>query len=397
MFEIRTVHDDEYEALARAISLGFGSGWDESLTAMWRRPLEQDRTIAVLEDGQIVGGASAYTQTMTVPGGELPTASLDNVSVQPTHRRMGGLAGMMERLLSDMHERGEPLSSLSASETTIYGRYGYGIGTLAENWSIEQRHPAFRRPVEYPGRLRFLTKEEAREAIPGIVERACSSRPGYTGTNDGLWDWIFADPESWRRGASAMLYVVYEEDGRGDGYVAYRLKDRKVVVNKLISATDDAHAALWGYCFGVDLVTGVEAGARPVDDPLPWMLADPRVLKRSVHDQMWLRLVDVRAALAGRRYSEEGRLVFDVKDESCPWNQGRLELEGGADGAQCKASDASPDLGLRSSTLSTAYLGAVPMSTLARAGMVEEYTAGALARADRMFSTSVRPWWPISI
>jgi predicted acetyltransferase len=127
------------------------------------------------------------------------------------------------------------------------------------------------------------------------------------------------------------------------------------------------------------------------------MLADPRVLKRSTEDQMWLRLVDVKAALSGRRYSEEGSLVFDVKDESCPWNQGRLGLNGGPDGADCKASDASPDLGLRSSTLSTAYLGAVPMTTLARAGLVEEHTAGALARADRMFSTTVPPWWPISI
>ena len=397
MFEIRPVHDDEYEALARAMSLGFGPGWSESITAMWRRPLEPDRTIAVLEDGQIVGGAAAYSLTMTVPGGELPTSALDNVSVQPTHRRMGGLKGMMEHLLSDMHERGEPLSSLRASETTIYGRYGYGVATLAEHWSIEGRHPAFRRPVEYPGRLRFLTKEEARQAIPGIVERACSSRPGYTNTKDGLWDAIFADPELWRRGASAMLYVVYEEDGRSDGYVAYRLKDGKVVVDKLISATDDAHAALWGYCFGVDLMTGVEAGSRPVDDPLPWMLADRRVLKRSVQDQMWLRLVDVRAALAGRRYSEEGRLVLDVKDESCPWNQRRLELDGGPDGAECKASSAAPDLSLQASTLSTAYLGAVPMSTLAHAGMVEEYTAGALARADRMLSTEVQPWWPISI
>ena len=379
------------------MSLGFGAGWSESVTDLWKRPLEQDRTIAVLEDGQIVGGAAAYSLTMTVPGGELPTSALDNVSVQPTHRRMGGLTGMMEHLLSDMHERGEPLSALGASETTIYGRYGYGIGTMSERWSIEGSHPAFRRPVEYPGRLRFLTKEEAREAIPGIVERACSSRPGYTNTSDGLWDFYFADPEDSRRGASAMLYVVYEVDGRGDGYVAYRLKDRKVVVDKLISATDDAHAALWGYCFGVDLMTGVEAGSRPVDDPLPWMLADPRVLKRSIHDQMWLRLVDVRAALAGRRYSEDGRLVIDVKDESCPWNQRRFELDGGPDGAECKVSGASPDLGLRASTLSTAYLGAVPMSTLAHAGMVEEYTAGALARADRMLSTEVQPWWPISI
>jgi len=191
--------------------------------------------------------------------------------------------------------------------------------------------------------------------------------------------------------------VVHEADGHADGYAAYRIRERKVVVNKLISATDEAYTALWGYCFGVDLMTGVEARGRPVDDPLPWMLADPRQLKRSVHDQMWLRLVDVMAALSGRGYSEEGRLVIEVKDESCPWNQGRLELEGGRDGAECKATTAAPDLGLRASTLSTAYLGAVPMTTLARAGLVEEYTAGALARADRMLSTSVQPWWPISI
>ena len=397
MFEIRPIHDNEYAALARVTALGFGSHANESLLPVWKLPLEPDRTIAALEDGQIVGGAASYSQTMTVPGGELRAASLDNVAVQPTHRRKGALAGMMEHLLRDMHERDEPLSALSASETTIYGRYGYGIATSSENWSIEGAHAAFRLPAEQPGKLRFLSKEEARGVVPDIVDRSYSMRPGYTSTTDGLWDLFLVDAEPWRGGASAMSHVAYEVEGRVDGYVGYRVKDRKVRVSGLFSATDEAHRTLWEFCFGVDLMTGVEASGRPVDDPLPWMLADPRKLKRTTQDQMWLRLVDVRAALSGRRYAEEGRLVIEVMDGACQWNQGRLELEAGPDDAACKDSSAPPDLVLDAADLASVYLGAVPMSTLARSGRVEECTAGALARADRMFSSPVQPWWPISI
>ena len=181
-----------------------------------------------------------------------------------------------------------------------------------------------------------------------------------------------------------------------DGYVSYRVKERVLTVHELMAVTTEARAALWRFCFDMDIMRSTEAYARPVDDPLPWMLADPRRLERTVGDNIWLRLVDVRAALAARRYMQSDRLVIEVPDEFCPWNEGRYELEGGPEGAECRASTSSPDLALSVADLAAGYLGSVRFTTLARAGRVDERTPGALERADAMFSSARQLWTPFT-
>jgi len=111
-----------------------------------------------------------------------------------------------------------------------------------------------------------------------------------------------------------------------------------------------------------------------------------------VADWLWVRLVDVPAALAARRYGAEGRVTVEVADTFCPQNEGRYQLEGGPAGAGCNPTTAASDLALSVADLGAAYLGGVRFSTLARAGRVEELTAGALARADAMFASEPLTW-----
>ena len=113
-----------------------------------------------------------------------------------------------------------------------------------------------------------------------------------------------------------------------------------------------------------------------------------------MRDDLWLRLVDVREALARRAYSNEGRLVLEISDAFCPWNEGRYALEGGPDGADCKPTDSEPDLVLSAGDLAAGYLGAISFTNLRNAGRVEERKKGALEAADAMFRASQAPWWP---
>jgi predicted acetyltransferase len=389
--EIRVIAPDEYAEFMTAAARGFAWHWDEA-TAEQAKP-DQDRSLAVFEDGKIVGTAHAFGCRMNIPGGDAATAGIDDVAVLPTHRRRGIMRMMMARQLEDFRERGEPFAALYATESLIYGRYGYGIGALEEDWSIDTRHSAYGQPFEHNGQLSFVEPDAVPDICPPILERALKDRPGSVPPTQHRWHRIAGGREG-QMDYAKYFHVRYEEDGRTEGYARYTIDEGEVTVDYggLIWATPSAHAALWRFCFDIDLTWKVKAGGLPVDDPLPWMLADTRRLSRNTHDALWIRLVDVQASLAARTYSAPGSLVIEVADPFCPWNEGRYELEAGPDGATCARTSKSPDLALNAGDLASAYLGTVPFTLLARAGRVEELAGGSQARADEMFATDLKPW-----
>ena len=213
----------------------------------------------------------------------------------------------------------------------------------------------------------------------------------------------FHHDASHRRGnTSDPFFAIYETNDGAKGTVSYTIKDKweydgpaqELDIDELLWTSEDAYAALWRYCFDVDLVRTVEGWKRPLDEPLLNMLLEPRALRFNYRDGTWLRLIDVAKALEARRYSHEGSITLEVRDDFAPWNDGTYELEGGPDGATCRPSDGSPDLSLRVEDVAASYLGAVSFRALAAAGRVTERNPGTLQTADAMFSSAVSPWCP---
>ena len=393
MLELRTVTNDEFGQWVRVEARAYGNRLTVDPEVL-RPHFDLDRSIAVLDQGNIVGGAHSHHLEMSIPGATAVVAGVANIAVQPTHRRRGIMTTMMQHQLKDIHRRGEPLAGLFASESVIYGRFGYGIGSLREEWSVERQHNGYARPYECPGSFAFIDPADIGKVLPEVFRRSTLDRPGVFQKSPHLWEREAQAPEHRQGGRGGLFYVGYFDGGKMEGYAKYRTSGNTVIINELMATTRAAYTALWRFCFDTDLVTCAEAERRPVDDPLPWLLADPRRLQRGTRDGLWLRLVDVNAALPLRRYLESGNLVLEVRDEVCPWNAGRFELEGDSEGAACRATDSAPDLTITVSALASTYLGAVTFSTLAQAGLVDEHTPGSLLRADRMFAVHQKPWTP---
>ncbi len=393
MLEMRAVTADEFVQWLRAEARAHGNRLDHDPEVL-RPHFDLERSIAVFDRGNIVGGAHSHRLEMSIPGASAVVAGVANIAVQPTHRRQGVMSRMMHHQLEDIHQRGEPLAALFASESVIYGRFGYGIGSLHERWLIDRQYNGYARPYESNGRIVFVDPLDIVKELPEVFRRSTADRPGVFQRALHHWERDSQAPEHRQGGQGGLFYAAYEDAGRLDGYVTYRISGTTLVVNELMAATKEANAALWRYCFDVDRITSTEALKRPVDDPLPWMLADPRRLQRSTRDGLWVRLIDVSASLALRHYMQSDRLVLEVRDDLCPWNNGRFELEGSTEGATCHASSSSPDLVLSVASLASAYLGAVSFTTLSQAGRIDECTPGALARADHMFAVQYQPWTP---
>ena len=395
MAELRTVHPDEFVQWLSAESRAHGNRFNHDPEEL-RPHFDLDRSIAVFDQGDIVGGSHSHRVEMSVPGASAFIAGVSNVAVQPTHRRQGVMTQMMHHQIKDVHERGEPLAALFATESLIYGRFGYGVGSFYERWLIDRQHNGYAQKYESPGRMVFVDPVDIPKELPEVFRRSTLDRPAMFQRPLHHWERDSRAPEHSQGGPGGLFYAAYEDGGRLDGYAKYRISGSVLSVNELMAATKEANTALWRFCFDTDLVTSTEALKRPVDDPLPWMLADPRRLQRSARDGVWVRMVDVAAALELRRYMESGRVVLEVRDELCPWNDGRFDLEGSPEEAVCRASESSPDLVIPVSALASAYMGAVSFSTLAQAGLVEERTPGALLRADSMFAVQYQPWTPIN-
>ena len=396
--QIRPVAKDEFEEWSRAEARAFGFHADDEYVERSRWMAELDRTFAAFADGKIVGTATTRSAALTTPGGEAALGFVDDVAVLPTHRRRGVMTRVMQAQLRQMRERGEPFAALSASESSIYERIGYGIATWADSWTIGRPHTAFKIEPNGGGNFQFISADEARAEWPKLHARVAPNIPGMVRYPPGYWKAMLRDAPGQRRGMSEFFHVAYLRGGKISGLASYRMSERPgiertVSVVFILGEDPEVEAELWRFCFSIDLVTEIRAFNRPTDDPIPWRLEDPRRLERRTHDHMWLRLVDVPAALESRRYDAEGEITIRVHDNFCDWNDGIYRLQARPDGASCYRANSAPEIELSAAELAAAYLGANSFDRLARAGRVRELAPGAVKRVDMLFRAERQPLW----
>ena len=401
-FEIRTIDKKEITGFVRTIEAAFGSEMRASDIPSFERKIDITRLHAAFDGDEIVGTAGVYPFTFTIPGNVIDAAGVTMVGVLPSHRRKGILRGLMETQMNDARERGEHIAVLWASEESIYQRFGYGYASPQGRIDIERERATFLDDPGPSGKVRMIQADERLKVIPPIYEQIRKDRPGMYERSKTWWEFhSLFDPEHMRHGASAHFSAVVDIDGKPAAYVVYRIRSKwlddgtpgsTVEVGEILATSPGSEREIWRFVFGIDLVTRITANYLPADWPLLLMVNEPRRLRFSLSESLWLRVVDIEGALAQRAYAADDTLVFEVTDGFCPWNEGRWKLDTGS--GSIERTDADPDLSLKINDLAGPYLGGFTFSKLARAGRVEELKPGSLERADRAFATDRAPWCP---
>jgi predicted acetyltransferase len=330
-----------------------------------------------------------------VPGATLPAAHVTMVGVSPTARRQGVLTAMMRQQLADVRAVGEPVAVLWASEGRIYQRFGYGLAARRMLLSVDTREVRLNATAAVEGELRTAPAAEVRDELIKVYDQQVAHRTGWSARADQNWDHRLADPESRRSGASTLKAVLHEGPGGVDGYAVYRIKAEwvdqgpagEVRIEEIVAATPAAYLALWRFLLTVDLTrrTSLSPGTA-VDEPLLHLVNEPRRLDAKIADALWLRIVDLPAALAARQYAADIDLVLDVTDELLTDNAGRWRLRATALGdATCERTAEEADLACDVKALGAAYLGDQVLGGLAAAGQVRELRPGAVARVSAAF------------
>lgn len=382
---IRTATDGDWPAIAVLAGTAFGWSADPAAFTPWRTLLATDGAVVVCDGDQLVGHAMYLDLRLTVPGGAvLPAAGVSLVAVAPTHRRRGILRAMYDELHRRIADRGYPIAVLNASEGGIYGRFGYGPATVDHQLTIDRRFARFHADAPDPGGVRLSKPAEQRDEVAAIYDRWRRQVPGGLLRPLPLWDELLADRPDSRRGGTEWFGLLHR-----DGYALYRVhgdEPKTVRVGEFRAATTDAHIALWRALLGLDLMARVVIASHP-DDSLPYLLTDTRLVRTTdSHDGLWLRMMDVPAALRARSYAAELSVVLQVADQFRS-DGGRFALEIRGGNVECARTDAPADIEMDLDVLGSLYLGAHRAVTLAKANRLRGKDIELIGRLDAAFAT----------
>ncbi len=368
-----------------------------------------------------VATVSSWPAELTVsPGRTVSAWAISSVTVAPTHRRRGIARALVEGELRTAAAMGHSLAAITVSESTIYERFGFGAAAFGANWTIDTRRTGWAGHTA-PGRLHFVVAAQSRDELCAVFDRARLDVPGELQVWDGLWDTVLGlapdllDTEARgtaERGRSLRVVRYDDESAVAQGFVIYSVSGgdpdfsaHHVDLRYLLAATDDAYLALWRFIVEMDLVTLVKATLLSVDEPLAWQLSDPRAATVTRDSHLWLRIVDVVAALEARQFgtaqlgaaraANAVTIGLEVSDP-LDFTTGRylLEVDEFSAGKVSRVNEFPTDaaaLTLGITELSSIYLGGVSAATLVRAGRVQEHRVGDAVAIDQLFRSPRAP------
>jgi predicted acetyltransferase len=397
--DIRAIRPDEFEEFRRTMGLVFGFDPPNGDNRVLRL-LPLDRTRCGFDGGTMVSTSGAYSLEMTVPGGKVACGGTTAVVVAPTHRRQGVLRQMMRAHIDDVKDHGEPIAALWASDSAIYGRFGFGCASICYDIEIEPDHATLSRLAPRPGPARIIDRAEALDVVPPLYDRLRMEIPGFFARSRQWWeDRSFWDRESTSDTTKLRFAVVDGEDGPA-GFASFRTKAHwdeghgsgKVIIQDLFATTPEAWAGIWSIVANQDLLARVETGLRPPWDPIFDMLAGTRRALSFRYDALWVRIMDLPAALTARSYSAPIDVVLGIEDPIGDLT-GSYRLRADLDGADCAPTNQEPSVQLDLEDLSAAYMGRPRFRRWARAGRLSGATE-ALAAMDAAFAWDPEPWCP---
>lgn len=331
-------------------------------------------------------------------GRQLRTHMVTAVTVRGTHRRQGLLRRMMTEDLAAAKADGLAMAALTASEGSIYGRFGYGVATFERSVKVDTG-PRFRLRHQPLGTVENADRKVLLELAPEVFGRVHRHTPGSIVRQDAYRQNVSGTlGRDGSEDEAIRCALHYDAAGTVDGYVSYKFagwdtKPYTMEIVDLVAATDAAYLELWQFLGSIDLVDRISWQDAPADDPLTWALEDPRCIESSDHrDMLWLRILDTATALAARHYSADGSLVLEVRD-ALGFAGGTfiLGVSGGEANVTAAPADAEPELSLDIADLGSVYLGAVCPVTLKAAGRITEHAPGAALKARLMFAVERSP------
>ncbi|MFI6130797.1 GNAT family N-acetyltransferase [Micromonospora sp. NPDC051141] len=356
--------------------------------------LEPGRFIGAFHDGRVVGCLDSYRSWLTVPGGaRIPSSAMTHLGVLPTHTRQGIMRELAVRQFTDSLRRGEIVGAMCPAEAHLHEKFGWAPATSAVSARLHRSGARLRAPDHGRHEIRLVDQPDARNVLSAIYEPI-------------RWNGSIKRPDGWwllhhlAQAAEPIkpYRAVHGRPGAEDGFVDYRPTnpdewmhgyERRIVVDDFVALSRDAYHGLLQHLLSLDLVNLIDFHSLPADDPLPELFTDRRVVRDvQLRDELWIRLLDVAAALSARTFRPTGSVVLEVLDPLFDFNNGCYDVSG--DGVV--RTTAPPGIRVDVAGLASAYLGGTKWWQLVASRRAEELIPGAVEAADDLFAVATLPY-----
>jgi predicted acetyltransferase len=400
--DIRPINDEDGRrqafALFRQAMLGIGDLGRSSPEAE-ARYLSEGKPLGGYEGNVLRGAVNGYASAVTLPGGKrVRHLSVTHVGVSPEATRRGIARQLIVDQLHQARAEGYVVAGLRASDARIYGRYGYGVASLSVRHELDLTRTKLATNA-LRDNVRIVDVRESFDLFRKIAE----AEPAPRSTALSRWgSWWAIQEYRALHGTTPHHAIVIGNEGEERGFLRFHVEpsdnwftssSRTVIVDDLIAHDGEAWRALIGHVFSQDILHKVVFPSRPVDDPLPLLLSNPRALEISgQRDESWIRPLDLQALLAARSYGGNRDVSIAVEDTVFSDNAGVWSL--GPSGAT--RSSEKPEASITISDLATLIFGAHSASNLVASGRITTASLEIAQELDKVFATVSRPHSGIS-
>jgi predicted acetyltransferase len=382
--EIRSYRSEDLGPLARMGVLAFGGSvadWEEYYARSPR--VDRDQVYVIEEGGEVRATATVLPLEVYMDGKPAPMGGIAAVNAHPAYRRRGYAGELMRATLRGMRERGMHLSMLAPFSHAFYRVYGWELATE----SIEYTLKATDLPTSFEQKRVRAYAEEDLPQMMALLEQEASAHPCCVRRSEGRWREYLSREEH--------EVVVYETEGRVEGYVIYRMSGwredreppRKLSIRELVATTVGAREALISFIAAQDPLVFEIKHSTPRGEPLHPYLPSSYV-KAEIVPEFMLRLVDVEGALNLLDLSVDEPFVLQVSDDVIPENDDAYTI---GEGEVARGADAGEKVSLDVRQLAQLCAGYLPARQLARHGLIRSSSPEALEILEALFPVG-DPW-----
>jgi predicted acetyltransferase len=326
--EIRAITDEERKEFYKISQYAFMDWVEKDVTEQKLRWMVNDQCLAVWDKGEMVSSLVNLPLKQNVRGSIKQLSGIGNVATYPECRDKGYIRALFKEAYRDMKNRGQSVSMLQPFKESFYNKVGY-VSTNRE-LKIKFNVSGLQHYLDFIGKdwqIERRTDEKSQKLFMEYTSRQALNHHGMV-----IYDEL---QEGWVKGIyEDNLFIFIRYKGEIKAACRYVKKNETITIKEIYWSSLESRKVIFSYfARHRNQVWIIEMYVPMGVNFFSWFYDMRNMYEFKVCEGPWMvRIVDVLEAFDGLKLKGSGKMVWQVKDDMCAWNNGTylFEVKAGA-------------------------------------------------------------------